>query len=38
VICLFLIENDPWVWLWDMGPGTNLGRFGEWAWVGRVYR
>lgn len=37
MIIIFLIENYPWVNWADLGPTTNAGKFGEWAWVGRVY-
>jgi hypothetical protein len=39
VITIYLIENHPWVWWTDLGSPAKAGRFfGEWAWVGRVYR
>lgn len=37
MIMLFFIENSPWVYWCDLGATTNAGRWGEWAWVGRVY-
>jgi hypothetical protein len=36
IIQIFLIENYPWV-IYASLNDRDWARFGEWAWVGRVY-
>jgi hypothetical protein len=36
MITLFLIENYPWCYFMSL-KWQDYARYGEWAWVGRVY-
>jgi hypothetical protein len=36
MITLFMAENCPWCY-WSSLVWSSYARWGEWAWVGRVY-
>jgi hypothetical protein len=37
MLYIYLAENCPWCYFWSFIV-TEYGKFGEWAWVGRVYK